>query len=71
MVPFGECRKNGFRRVGPKTADPEGDRDPFRDTPHAESQLLIFLMVLRSRHPGAIFGKIAVNLAGDRNVRFA
>ena len=41
VVSRGECgEKKELGRVGPKTADPQGDRVPFRDTPHAESLLL-------------------------------
>ena len=40
VVSRGECRAKELGRVGPKTADPQGDRDPFRDTPHAELLLL-------------------------------
>ena len=50
-----ECREHELGRVGPKTADPRGDRVPFRDTPHAESLLWGSLKCPKIAASGCIF----------------
>ena len=50
-----ECREKELGRVGPKTADPQGDRDPFRDTPHAESLLFGILKYPKKAASGCNF----------------
>ena len=55
VVSRGECREKELGRVGPKTADPQGDRDPFRDTPHAESLLRDILKCPKKAASGCNF----------------
>ena len=67
----GSVANKELGRVGPKTADPQGNRDPFRDTPHAESLLWDSLKCPKITASGCIFREIAVSMDGDRNLRFA
>ena len=71
VVSRGECREKVLGRVGPNTADPQGDRDPFRDTPHAESLLLGSFKCPKIAASNRMFKEMVVSMHGDRNLCFA